>query len=159
MLVSSITSRSPFLYIPVIFISPWISNAFCGELLPIPIRDLPPPIKYRLLEAFVFVPICVFGIVAVADFMVSVFKTSSVVAVIVVVEMLSPTDNALVIFALPTTSRETVGDELPIPIRASPPPTKYRLLEAFVFVPNCAIGVVRVAVSAMITPVEFIEDA
>ena len=80
-------------------------------------------------------------------------------AVRVGVDIPLPTDNAPVIFAPPTTSRETVGDELPIPIRASPPPTKYRLLEAFVFVPNCAMGVVRVAVSAKITPVEFIEDA
>jgi hypothetical protein len=121
-----------------------------------------------LLEASAFVPICAFGVIAVADLTVSVFKTSTSVPVInceavrvgVDIPLLPlPTDNAPVIFAPPTTSRETVGDELPIPIRASPPPTKYRLLEAFVFVPNCAMGVVRVAVSAKITPVEFIEDA
>ena len=40
------------------------------------------------------------------------------------------------IVASPTISRETVGIELPIPILALPPPTKYILLVAFKFVPN-----------------------
>ena len=40
------------------------------------------------------------------------------------------------IFALPRTSRATVGIELPMPIRALPPPTKYKLFAAERFVPN-----------------------
>ena len=40
------------------------------------------------------------------------------------------------IVASPTISRETAGVELPIPMRALPPPTKYILLVAFKFVPN-----------------------
>lgn len=52
--------------------------------------------------------------------------------------------------AFPRTSRATVGDELPIPILALPPPTKYKLFAALAFVPYWTIGTVAVVVKTLI---------
>ena len=52
--------------------------------------------------------------------------------------------------AFPRTSRATVGDELPMPILALPPPTKYKLFAALAFVPYWTIGAVAVVVRTLI---------
>jgi hypothetical protein len=60
--------------------------------------------------------------------------------------------DALIVFAdtvpdmlaAPRTSRATVGDELPMPILALPPPIKYRLFAALALVPYWTIGAVAV---------------
>ena len=52
--------------------------------------------------------------------------------------------------AFPRTSRATVGDELPMPILALPPPTKYKLFVALAFVPYWTIGAVAVVVRTLI---------
>ena len=63
------------------------------------------------------------------------------------------------ILALPTISSDAVGVALPMPTRATPPPTKYKLFTGLTFVPNCAIGVVAVSVVMYIILVEFTTDA
>ena len=147
MLVSSITSLLFFLYTPVISILPTISRALLGEPLPIPIRAVPPPIKYRLFFTSVLLPICVIGVVATVDLTRRLFEISTVVvvnpllavincdALIVVVDIPPLAVNAPVILVSPTTSRETVGLALPIPTRAYPPPTKYKFFSALTFFP------------------------
>ena len=58
------------------------------------------------------------------------------------------------ILVAPATSRATVGDALPIPMRDLAPPTKYMLLLAFAWVPNWAIGAVVSVLATII--LEFI---
>ena len=40
-----------------------ISRALFGDLLPIPILDIPPPIKYKFFLSSILVPICDIGVV------------------------------------------------------------------------------------------------
>ena len=128
-------------------------------------REVPPPIKYILLAVSTFVPICVIGIVAFEVPITILLKTFSVGAVInpealiVVVDIPSFADTLPDIFARPTTSRETDGDELPMPMRALPPPTKYKLFALFAFVPIWTSGAVDTALVATMVPSEFIDDA
>ena len=170
MLVSRITSLLFFLYTPVISVSPTISSALLGELLPIPTCALPPPTKYKLLLALALSPICVIGSVATADLtrrlletkvvvdipLLAVINWVTLIAVVVIPEAAS---NAPDILVSPATSRATVGELLPIPTLAFPPPDIYMLLAASTFVPYWAIGIVAVVVFAMIVPVEVIDDA
>jgi hypothetical protein len=134
-------------------------------MTPIPMREVPPPIKYILLAASAFVPICVIGIVAFEVPITILLKTFSVGAVInpealiVVVDIPSFADTLPDIFARPTTSRDTDGDELPMPMRALPPPTKYKLFAVFAFVPIWTSGAVDTALVATMVPSEFIDDA
>ena len=118
-----------------------------------------------------FVPICVIGVVADNEDTVILFKAFIVVAdiplfadnnpdaLIVVADIPPFADITPDIFAPPIISRGTLGAELPIPIRAVPPPIKYKLLAIFALLPNCAMGIVAVALSAKIIPFAFIEEA
>jgi hypothetical protein len=124
-----------------------------------------------LLEVLALVPICVIGIVAFDVPITTLLKTFSVGAVInptaliVVVDIPSFADTLPDIFARPTTSREAVGDELPMPMRALPPPTKYKLFSVFAFVPIWTMGDVDIALvavmapRAVMAPSEFMDDA
>jgi hypothetical protein len=71
-------------------------------------------------------------------------------ALIVVVVIPAAANNAPDILVSPATSKATVGELLPIPTRALPPPAIYMLLAALAFVPYWAIGVVVVAFPAII---------
>jgi hypothetical protein len=77
----------------------------------------------------------------------------------VVVDIPAAARRAPDILVSPATSKATVGDELPIPTLAFPPPDIYMLLAELAFVPYWAIGVVAVVVLAMIVPVDVIDDA
>ena len=102
----------------------------------------------------VLLPTCAIGIVATAELtnilsvIVIVFADIPLLAVInpealIVVADTPPfAEITPDILALPTISSDAVGVALPMPIRATPPPTKYKLLATFAFVPNCTIGVV-----------------
>jgi hypothetical protein len=104
----------------------------------------------------VLLPTCAIGIVATAELtkilsvIVIVFADIPLFAVIapdalIVVADIPPF--AVItpdILAPPTISREAVGVALPMPIRATPPPTKYKLLATLAFVPNCTIGAVDI---------------
>ena len=72
------------------------------------------------------------------------------VAVVMAVVVTAVAEIVADILAFPRISRATVGDELPMPILALPPPTKYKLFAALAFVPYWTIGAVAVVVRTLI---------
>ena len=108
-----------------------------GVLLPIPIRAVPPPIKYKLFFSSMLVPICAIGIIDVSDFIDIPFLT-----------VIKPE-----ILASPTISSETLGSLVPIPRRVLVSSLYIYILFAILFfVPNCTCELIFVPPSILTSP-------
>jgi hypothetical protein len=93
--------KPPFAVInPEILAEPTTSSATVGDALPIPRRDLAPPIKYMLLVALALVPYWAIGAVN------SVLTSIKFEVIVVCPSMLTS----------PMTSSLDLGAELPIPV-------------------------------------------
>jgi hypothetical protein len=108
-----------FACIPVVVIPPDATICFpSGTAMP-PLAVINSPARIVVVDTMLFADIAADALIVLAD---------------IVPDML----------AAPRTSRATVGDELPMPILALPPPVKYRLFAALAFVPYWTIGAVAV---------------